>query len=137
MQCVICSVEFEAKRADAKFCSSTCRSKGSRLEFTPSKETTDMEEALVIEPVVENMTPDGQVRKVWDKKVENLKGGYLHIGQTQEEYIDNIPEVGYLFDGTKCTHPLKEQLYARCLCCNELVPMIRRERKPIIDEKKK
>lgn len=30
MQCIICSKEFEAKRADARFCSSTCRSTHAR-----------------------------------------------------------------------------------------------------------
>lgn len=30
MKCVTCDKEFEAKRADAQFCSSTCRSKKSR-----------------------------------------------------------------------------------------------------------
>lgn len=38
MKCVICENEFVAKRADAKFCSSTCRSKGSRLEKVQMEE---------------------------------------------------------------------------------------------------
>jgi len=30
MKCIVCNTEFESKRQDAKYCSSTCRSKASR-----------------------------------------------------------------------------------------------------------
>jgi len=85
------------------------------------------------------LTPLGERRMVWDKakKIPNLEGGYFHIGQTQEEYIDNIPEIGYLYDGSRCKHPLQEQMYSRCMCCNELVPMIKRERKPFLEKSDK
>ena len=33
--CIVCGKEFEAKRATAKFCSSTCRSKYNRLSVAP------------------------------------------------------------------------------------------------------
>jgi hypothetical protein len=106
----------------------------------PVPENIKKEKSDVVNIQVDmGITPLGQRRLIWDKNnpIQNLEGGYFHIGQTQEEYIENIPEVGYLFDGTKCKHPLQEQLYSRCLSCNDLVPMIKRVRKPIIEEKPK
>jgi len=34
MQCIVCSKEFEAKRATAKYCSGACRIKATRLSVT-------------------------------------------------------------------------------------------------------
>ena len=37
MNCTNCNKEFEAKRADAKFCSDACRKKLSRTDVTDNK----------------------------------------------------------------------------------------------------
>lgn len=146
MNCTVCTKEFEAKRADARFCSSACRNKANRIKEENAgvdlvKENKAMLDAImdsddeVGSPVAqpekekkeENLTPDGQVRQVWDKEnpIPNLENGYFHIGQTQEEYIDNLPERGYLKNGEKCEHPATESFHSRCLLCNEMIRYVR------------
>ena len=72
------------------------------------------------------------------KTLPNLdERGTLRPGQTQEEYIANIPERGYLADGSKCVHPIEEHYFSRCLQCMEVVPMVTRVRKSFLKEKKK
>ena len=130
MQCVICSVEFEAKRADAKFCSSTCRNRGNRLEkTTPS--TGDWPGI----PTSSISIPAPEKEKKTLPNIDEL--GTLREGQTQEEYIANIPERGYLHDGSKCTHPTEEHYFSRCLQCMEIVPMVTRVRKSLLKESDK
>lgn len=120
-KCIICSNEFQSKRADARFCSATCRSRASRIEPAPPAEIIKKDHSP------EESTPDGQVRQVWDKEnpVPNLEGGYFHIGQTQEEYIDNLPEVGFKRDHTPCNHPETEQFWSKCLLCGQVIRYIR------------
>lgn len=141
MRCAICDKEFEPKRADAKFCGGACRKKASR-GVEPEKKSEIVaprqEEMTMVEMAVgatdqaigespDIMTPDGQVRQVWDKEhpVPNLENGYFHIGQTQQEYIDNLPERGYLKNGEKCEHPATESFHSRCLLCNEMLRYVR------------
>lgn len=127
-KCVICDVEFEAKRADAKFCSSTCRNRGNRLEKT-NVMTTGIGDA---DNVVSPPAPEKE-----KKTLPNIdERGTLREGQTQEEYIANIPERGYLPDGSKCTHPIEEHYFSRCLNCMELVPVVTRVRKSLLKDKK-
>lgn len=87
---------------------------------------------------MEELTPDGQVRGTWDKEnpIPNLNGGYLHVGQTQEEYIENIPEVGFLYNGKKCHHDGGIQ-GARCMECGDYVITKREEKKPLLKESAK
>ncbi len=150
MKCVICDNDFEAKRADAKFCSATCRSKGNRMDKIQMKENP-MVNAETLEKIKENKAMNDALME-GDKAVgspvpapEKIKKGNidelgtLRPGQTQEEYITNIPERGYLPDGSKCPHPTKEQFYSRCLDCMELVPMEKKTRSPLLkgSDKKK
>jgi predicted nucleic acid-binding Zn ribbon protein len=78
------------------------------------------------EPVPEgtiSVTPLGEDRVVWDNEhpQKNLTNGYFHIGQTKEEYIDNIPEEGFLFGGVKCEHKKGDFFGGKCLECGELL----------------
>jgi hypothetical protein len=178
--CTVCQNNFEAKRTDAKFCSSTCRSKASRImtkrdvdelqgninhpvsnpeeELVPAPEILQKEAiqkyanalpsefdgprkktARMIEAENGLMTPHGQMRQQWDPKhpIENLEGGYLHIGQSASEYIENITERGFNYDGTRCEHPVSEQLYSRCLHCGDMIPWVQRHGKPLVKGTKK
>lgn len=93
------------------------------------------EEVQLQEIDPKTMTPDGQVRGMWDKEkpIKNLEGGYLHIGQTQEEYIENIPEVGFLWGGKKCPH--KITYHSRCMECMAFVKIIRADKEPLLKGK--
>ena len=127
MQCVICSREFEG-RADAKFCSASCRVKGSRMEKANAIEASKILENGFVAPAPEKEK----------KTLPNLDElGHLRPSQTQAEYIANIPERGYLADGSKCTHPLEEHFHSRCLQCMEIVPMVTRVRKSLSKESDK
>lgn len=144
-----CENDFEPKRSTAKFCSNTCRVRDSRdgivgeVDASPENAIVSLPpEKIKKEITPEQMTPDGQVREVWDKNnpIKNLENGYLHTGQTQEEYIENIPEVGFLHGGVQCEHPAEEQLYSRCMDCGALVPWVKKNKKAILklkDTKKK
>jgi hypothetical protein len=146
-KCIMCSKEFAAKRADAKFCSGACSVKSSRQKINGilSNAVSDvkMETAIgTFTPSTEEITPYGEVKQVWDNEhpIPNLEGGYFHIGQTQQEYLGNIVERGYLFGGKKCTHEKEELVYmGRCLQCMATPEMIKEERKPLLKavEKKK
>lgn len=124
MKCVICDVEFESKRADARFCSSTCRSKASRLQ--------PVDKVYVSSGVIVDALPAPEKEKKTLPNIDEL--GTLREGQTQEEYIANISERGYLVDGSKCTHPVEEHYFSRCLQCMELVPMVTKLRKPLLKQ---
>lgn len=134
MKCSVCSGDFVAKRSDAKYCSSTCRSRAMR-GISPEEVLNDMEkENEVLRQEIQSeetdpntMTPDGQIRQVWDKEhpVPNLEGGYLHLGQTQEEYIENIPDRGYLWGGKPCHHPIT--YHSRCMECMAPVAITRKK----------
>jgi hypothetical protein len=143
MRCTICDNEFVAARSDAKFCSGACRKKASRglspervmEEMAADNQFTrdELERQAVSEPTVpmlpdpDTLTPDGQVRQVWDKNnpIPNLEGGYFHIGQTQAEYLANLPEKGFLKNGKWCSHPETEAFHSRCLLCGEILRYIR------------
>jgi hypothetical protein len=50
MICTICLKEFESKRTDAKFCSSTCRSKASRATDNLSVATDNRTDTETLRP---------------------------------------------------------------------------------------
>lgn len=64
MKCTVCGTEFESKRSDAKFCSSTCRSKASRGI------TADMVSGAVVEPTIDDfrLAQDMLSKQVPDKR---------------------------------------------------------------------
>jgi hypothetical protein len=101
------------------------------------KKASDFVEKGEINP--DMMTPFGEERQVWnkEKRIPNLMGGYLHIGQTQEEYIENIPEPGYLSNGTICGHPKEDNIYSRCIDCGQMIPWVKRTRKALVKGTKK
>jgi hypothetical protein len=137
MRCIICEKEFIAMRSDARFCSVTCRKRASRSQSSEDICDTPPKVTPVSETVTDNLTPDGQVRQIWDKenKIKNLEGGYLHIGQTQEEYIENIPEVGFLWGGNLCPHPITEIFHSRCLQCMAVIQIVRADKAPLLKGK--
>ena len=123
MKCAQCGNEFEPKRATAKFCSTVCRVKANRQEGEPVPPA----ETIKKDYSPEELTPDGQVRQRWDRNnpVPNLEGGYFHIGQTKEEYLENLPEVGFKKDHTPCEHPETEQFWSKCLLCGQVLRYVR------------
>lgn len=129
--CPQCGKEFEAIRATARFCSTACRVKANR-EFEKKSESvaSQQEEESIVRTTVlpdpDILTPDGQVRQVWDRDnpIPNLEGGYFHIGQTQEEYLANLPEEGMLWGGIPCPHPALSKVYSKCGDCGALIPYV-------------
>lgn len=82
MKCTICTQEFESKRADAKFCSSTCRSRAKR-------NATD------------NLATDNSVQDATDKEIRI--DGKLVVGYGQRRELimrgDTVREVILHQDG--------------------------------------
>lgn len=166
MQCVVCSREFEAQRKTALFCSASCRVKGNRMKV-PERVVIDSEHPPIAaktfisesgkeipegfysgdisvkteENLVTFDTNKGKtlfaLAPEKEKKTNLDERGTLRPGQTQAEYIANIPERGYLADGSKCTHPIEEHYFSRCLNCMELVPVVTRVRKALLKESAK
>jgi len=48
MQCTVCSNEFESRRTDAKYCSSSCRKKASRVTDNVTDNPNDVTDKLSV-----------------------------------------------------------------------------------------
>lgn len=111
MNCTVCHKEFEAKRADAKFCSSTCRSKASRNVMP----TTNGPEPSP------SPAPEKEKKECCDQCIRFESGihwcGSKDCGcwETPEEQVRSIEE-----HQRECPHPEEEAYLSRCLRCGRI-----------------
>lgn len=121
MKCTVCSNEFEPKRADAKFCSSTCRSREARIyEKTRKKGNQDF--ADMIDAVKSAHAPE-KIKKghcpqcvTFESGVHFCPNGNCGCWQTKEEQERELDEMQ-----KKCVHPRDMRYYSRCLDCGAIM----------------
>ena len=112
MKCIICCKEFQSKRKDAKFCSSTCRSNKFRTDNPATdnatdKDATDKSVSRVSENKENNIIPnkDSWLCKVEDCNLQNMPGhgGMCIYHWRKEEKLSTIPKDQYdQLNGVPC-----------------------------------
>jgi len=87
MQCLSCKNEFEPKRIDAKFCSSTCRSRFKRGNLSVASEDLSVASK-------QNATDNLSVA------TDNSPNGIESNPNIQSEQVDNFPETTKFIQGS-------------------------------------
>lgn len=116
----MCGAEFTAKRKDAIFCSSTCRSRGNRLTTGPGPHIKLWEEASLAGDVI--VPAPEKEKKGCCEQCITFESGIHWCGdkgcncwETPEEQRKSIDE-----HQRNCSHPKEEAYLSRCLSCGRI-----------------
>lgn len=132
MKCIVCNTEFEAKRADAKFCSSTCRSKASRNGIVGEADTNPENAIVSLPPEISKKEKSHCTQcQTFESGIHWCPNKECGCWQTKEEQEKDIEE-----HQKQCSHPVSEQLYSRCMVCMAMLSYKRIDTKPLLKGKK-
>lgn len=140
MRCTTCDNEFEPKRADAKFCSSTCRSKASRI--MTKRDVDELRGAInhtVKNPEEELSAAPEKIKKdiveprhcancvTFESGIHWCPSKDCYCFQTSEEQKADIKR-----NQEACSHPVAEKLYSRCGHCFAFIPWVKEHKAPLM-----
>ena len=135
MRCITCDNEFEPKRADAKFCSSTCRSKASRI--MTKRDVDELRGAInhtVKNPEEELSAAPEKIKKEHCSECRTFESGVhwcpskgCRCWETKEEQEADIKR-----NQEACSHLGAEKLYSRCGHCFAFIPWVKERKAPLM-----